>query len=137
MRIPKSPRTIDNEIWLENPQFIFSTEREPSLGLRTRAVAGSQLVNRGGEVRWLESLSNQFLTLPPQILGGFVIECVGTNAFTHNTQLLVLRHDLAHVAILTITSPDLVSRRNKAGPDRRRRPLRNRLVLERPFAFCS
>src|SRR6266481_8170053 len=119
MRNPKSPCTIDNEIWLENPQFIFFG--------RTRAVAGSQLVNRGGKVRWLESLSNQFLTLTPQILGGFVIECVGTNAFTHNTQLLVLRHDLAHVAILTITSPDLVSRRNKAGPDRRRRPLRNRL----------
>src|SRR6266576_447531 len=83
-----------------------------------------------------EMLSNQFLTLPPQSLGGFAIECVRANAFTVDTQLLVLRGDLAHVAVLAIMSSDLVSRGNKASPDRCCCSLRNRLVLERPLALC-
>jgi len=66
-----------------------------------------------------EMLSNQFLTLPPQSLGGFAIECVRANAFTVDAQLLVLRDDLADVAVLAIPSPDVVSRGNKASPDRR------------------
>jgi hypothetical protein len=61
-------------------------------------------------------LSNQFLALRPQSLGGFAIECVRANAFTVDAQLPVLSHDLANVAVLAITSPDLVSRGNQIQP---------------------
>src|ERR1700756_4753724 len=76
-------------------------------------------------------LSNQFFALPPQRVGAFRIECVRANAFAVNSQRLVLRHDLADVAVLAIVSPDLVSRGNNGSPDRRGCSLRNRLVLER------
>src|SRR5215831_18736902 len=84
-----------------------------------------------------ETLSNQLLTLLPESLGGFGIECVGANAFADNAQLPVLRHDLADVAVLAITSANLLSRGNKASPDRGGCSLRNSLVLKRPLALGS
>src|SRR6201984_1783462 len=79
---------------------------------------------------------NQFFTLPPERFGGVGIECVGANAFVVNSQRLVLRHDLADMAVLAIVPPDLFGRGNKAGPDRGGCSLRDRLVLERLSSLC-
>src|SRR6476659_4945933 len=81
-------------------------------------------------------LSNQFFTLPPQCLGGFGIEFVGANAFAIGCQQLVLGDDLADVAVLAISSPDLFSGRDKAGPERSGGSWRHRLVLKRLSACC-
>src|ERR1700756_2952405 len=82
-------------------------------------------------------LSNEFFTRSPECVGGFGIECVGANAFGVNGQRFVLGDDLADMAVLAISSADLFSGRDKAGPDRSGGSLRNGLVLERLSACCG
>src|SRR5580704_9167492 len=83
----------------------------------------------------LKGLSDEFFTFLPKRLSGIWIERVSAHSFTYGADGDVVRNDMADMAVLAISTSDLVGGSNDRGPYRGCGSLRNGLPLERRFTL--
>src|ERR1700722_7741518 len=83
----------------------------------------------------LERLADEFFALLPQRRRIRRIERIPAYSLAYSTDGHVIRHDIAHVAVLAVSAADFLRRRHHSRPHRRGRTLLDRLPLKRPFAF--
>src|SRR3984885_6176463 len=85
---------------------------------------------------WLKRLADELFAFPPERLGVVWIKRVSAHSFADGADRCIVRHKLAHMAVLAISAANLVSRSNHTGPHRSCGSLRNRLPLERCLTLC-
>src|ERR1700761_5731162 len=84
-----------------------------------------------------EGFADHLFALLPESFGILWVDGVTAHPFTDWVNHSAVRNYFADVAVLAVLRADLVRRGYEAGPDRGRGSLRDRLPLERRFAFCS